>query len=104
MPVVVVATITPLPGRADAVRAALLEAVPRVHSEDGCDLYALHEGRDGFVMIEQWRSQEALDVHSRAPALAALGPGLAGNVAGPAVVTLLTALPAGDPTKGQVVP
>ena len=44
MSVVVVATITPKADQVDAVRDALLAAVPRVHAEPGCELYAVHEG------------------------------------------------------------
>ena len=43
MSVVVVATIVPLPDQVDAVREAILAAVPQVHGEPGCELYALHE-------------------------------------------------------------
>ena len=54
MSVVVVATITPQPEHAQAVRDAVLAAVPQVHAEEGCERYALHEARDGsLVMIEQ---------------------------------------------------
>ena len=42
MPVVVVATITPKPEYRDEVIAAMKKAVPLVHAEDGCELYALH--------------------------------------------------------------
>ena len=46
--VVVVATLTPKPDQVDAVREAILAAVPKVHDEPGCELYAVHEG-DGRV-------------------------------------------------------
>ena len=103
MSVVVVATITPKPGEHEAVRAALLEAVPLVHAEDGCELYALHEKDDRLVMVEQWSSAEVLAVHSGGAALAALGPRLAGRVTAAPDVVVLAAVPAGDPAKGVVV-
>ncbi len=103
MSVVVVATIVPVEGQHEAVKAALLDAVPQVHEEDGCELYALHEKDDRLVMIEQWSSAEALAVHSRGAALAELGPKLAGLTVGPADVVVLSAVPAGDPAKGVVV-
>ena len=37
MSVVVVATITPQPEHAEAVREAVLAAVPRVYAEEGCE-------------------------------------------------------------------
>ena len=60
MSVVVVATITPLPGHADEVIAAFAETIPLVHAEDGCELYALHRAEDRLIMIEKWASREAL--------------------------------------------
>jgi quinol monooxygenase YgiN len=100
--VVVVATITPLPDQMDAVREAILAAVPAVHAEPGCELYALHEGDGEFVMVERWADAEALRVHGRAEALTTLGGQLAGKVAGPPEVKRLTAVPAGDATQGAV--
>ena len=102
MSVVVVATITPKPDQMDAVREAILAAVPKVHDEPGCELYAVHEGRDSFVMVERWESPEALKVHGTAEALTTLGGQLAGKLDAPLDVRRLTAVPAGDPVKGAV--
>ena len=102
MSVVVVATITPLPGEMDAVRKAILAAVPAVHAEPGCELYALHEGDGEFVMVERWADAEALRVHGRAEALTALGGQLAGKVAGPPEVKRLAPVPAGEDAQGAV--
>ena len=102
MSVVVVATITPKPDQVDAVREAILAAVPKVHAEPGCELYALHEGKDHFVMVERWESPEALKVHGTAEALTTLGGQLAGKLDGPLDVRRLTAVPTGDPVKGAV--
>ena len=102
MPVVVVATITPLPGEVDAVREAILAAVPAVHAEPGCELYALHEADGEFVLVERWESADALRVHGRAEALTTLGGQLAGKVAGAPDVKRLTPVPAGDAAKGAV--
>jgi quinol monooxygenase YgiN len=102
MSVVVVATILPLPGHHDEVAAALAAAVEQVHSEDGCELYALHQADGRLVMVERWASADALDVHSKGPNLVALTSALAGLVAGAPDVVLLEAVPAGDPVKGQL--
>jgi quinol monooxygenase YgiN len=102
VPVVVVATIIPQPGHRDEVIAALTETIAKVHTEDGCELYALHQTEDRLIMIEKWASREALDAHSRSAALAALNPQLEGKVTGPAEVIVLAAVPAGDPLKGQL--
>jgi quinol monooxygenase YgiN len=45
LPVVVVATISPVREHREAVREAVLTAIPQVHAEPGCQRYALHEGR-----------------------------------------------------------
>jgi quinol monooxygenase YgiN len=100
--VVVVATIIPLPEHRDEVIAALTETVAKVHEEEGCELYALHQADDRLVMVEKWVSPAALRTHSRGAALAALNPRLAGKITGPAEVIVLQAVPAGDPAKGRL--
>ncbi len=102
MSVIVVATIRPLPEHRDEVIAAIKETVGQVHAEDGCELYSLNEAPDRLVMVEKWASQEALDTHLSAPALAALGPRLAGKVAGRPDIVVLQPVPAGEAAKGQV--
>ena len=100
--VVVVATIVPRPEHRDEVIATITETVAKVHEEDGCELYALHQADDRLVMVEKWASADALRAHSRGAALAAQAPMLAGKLAGPAEVIVLQAVPAGDPAKGQL--
>ena len=102
MSVVVVATITPKADQVDAVREALLAAVPRVHAEPGCELYALHEGDGSFVVVERWESPEALKVHGRAEALTTLGGAIADKLAAPPDVRRLAPVPAGEPAKGAL--
>ena len=102
MSVVVVATISPKPEHADEVRQAVLETVPKVHEEPGCERYALHEARGQLVMVEQWESPEALATHGKAAPLAELSQRLDGKLTGRPAVTVLTAVPAGDPAKGAL--
>lgn len=102
MSVVVVATIVPLAEHRDEVIAAFKETIKQVHDEDGCELYALHEASDRLIMIEKWASRDALRVHSTSPALTAMGPKLAGKVAGPPEIIVLNQLPAGDLAKGAL--
>ena len=102
MSVVVVATIVPLPEHRDEVIATFTETVARVHEEDGCELYALHQAEDRLVMVEKWASPEALRTHSQGAALATLNPRLRGKISGPAEIIVLQAVPAGDPGKGQL--
>ena len=102
MSVVVVATITPKPDQVVAVREALLAAVPKVHAEPGCELYAVHEGDGQFVMVERWETPEALNVHGRAEALSTLGGQLADKLAAPLDVRRLAPVPAGEADKGAL--
>jgi quinol monooxygenase YgiN len=62
MAVIVVATAFPVPEHREEVIAAFEAAIGKVHAEeDGCELYALHEGPDGrLVMIEKYASDEAV--------------------------------------------
>ncbi len=102
MSVVVVATVFPLPEHRAEVIAAYTETIPKVHAEEGCELYALNQAEDRLMMIEKWASREALGAHSQGAALAAMRSQLAGKIAGPAEVIVLDAVPAGDPGKGRL--
>ena len=99
---VIVATIIPKPDQFDAVEAVLTGLIPQVHDEDGCELYALHKGKDRFVFVEKWRDMSALGVHGGGPNIKALGEGLKGLVTGAPDVQILEAVPAGDAEKGAV--
>ncbi len=103
MPVIVVATIKPLPEHQDEVRVALTAAVPQVHGEEGCELYALNQNDDRFVMIERWASPAALQTHRTDSAgLRKLNTELKGKLEGPLDVVVLEPVPAGEPAKGAL--
>ena len=102
MSITIVATISPKPGRADAVREAFTAAIPKVHEEPGCELYALHEADGAFVMVERWADADAMKAHGSAEPLTTLGAALAGKMAAAPDVHRLTPVPAGDAVKGAV--
>ena len=102
MPVVVVATLPIKPGSADAVREASTRAIAAVHNEPGCDLYALHEGANVFVLVEQWADDDALKTHSAAPAVTAMFGEIGEHLDGAPDIRILQAVPAGDPAKGSL--
>ena len=104
MSILIVATISPKPGRADAVREAFTAAVPKVHEEPGCELYALHEDGYGFVMIERWATQEDVRAHGAGDVFNQLAESVKEDLTEPIGVRLLTAIPAGDPEKGALTP
>ncbi|MCH9669698.1 MAG: antibiotic biosynthesis monooxygenase [Actinomycetia bacterium] len=104
MPIVVIATMTAKPESVAAVRNACMQAIETVHSEPGCELYALHEADRTFVFIEQWADADALQAHSKAPSVAALFGAIGEHLDGAPDVKMLQPVVAGDPAKGQLRP
>jgi quinol monooxygenase YgiN len=101
MSVVVTAIFRPLPGAKERLIEAMGPGIQAVHGEEGCELYAIHDAEDGTVtMIEKWTSVELLDKHGSSAEVQVLRDGIEGLLAEPAVVTRMTALPAGDADKG----
>src|ERR1700733_13079818 len=74
MAVIIVATAYPAAEYREEVIAAFEAAIGKVHAEeDGCELYALHEGPDGrLVMIEKYASDEAVAAPRAGGGVAAL--------------------------------
>ena len=103
MAIIVVATAYPFPEhRAEAI-AAFEAAMDKVHAEeDGCLLYALHEGTDRLVMIEKYASDDAVATHVGGAGLAALREALNGKLSAPMDVQVLSPHPAGSPAKGAL--
>jgi quinol monooxygenase YgiN len=105
MPVVVVATMKAKPESVDAVREAGRTAIAGVHEEPGCELYSLHEAKDGtFIFVEQWADADALKTHSTAPAVGAFFGAIGEHLDGAPDIKLLQTVVAGDPAKGQLRP
>jgi quinol monooxygenase YgiN len=102
MSVIVVATAFPAPDRRAEVVRAFEAIIASVHDEPGCELYALHEGRDRLVMIEKWASQEALAEHGKSPALAELHAVLDGKLTADLDVQVLAPHPAGTARQGTL--
>ena len=103
MPVVVTASFVPAPDARKQLVATLSAYVLRVHEEDGCELFALHENADGaLLLIEKWASPEALAAHDAGPAVADIVEALGGLLAEPPVVTRFTPLPLGGTDLGAL--
>jgi quinol monooxygenase YgiN len=101
--VIIVATAFPMPEHRAEVIAAFEAAIARVHDEEtGCELYALHEGRDRLVMIEKYVSQDAVAEHIKGAGLAGLRAALEGKLSAPMDVQTLVPHPAGTPAKGAL--
>lgn len=104
MAIIVVATAFPVPEYRDEVIAAFKSAEETVHAaEDGCLLYALHEGPDGrLVMIEKYADQAAVDAHLAGEGLAGLIAALKDKLTAPMDVQMLAPHPAGSADKGAL--
>lgn len=99
----VVAIFHPIEGHRDHVIAALQTAIPLVHDEEGCELYAITEADDGrLVMVEKWTSVELLDAHGAGAPVADLIAALDGHLTQPVEVIRLAPIPIGDPVKGAL--
>ena len=99
--VVVVAIFAPAEGRVDDLRSALVEAIPAVHEEEGCELYAIHQGEDGRIwLLEKWSRVDLLDAHGSGPAVARLQELTSGLTSGPVEVVRMFPIPAGTPDQG----
>ena len=99
---VLVAIITPKPGKLDEAAELFTRVIPMVHDEPGCELYSLHRNADKLVMIEKWTDEDALDKHRRAPSLAEIGARMGDLFDEPMQVLVVDAVPAGDPAKGAL--
>src|SRR5699024_7889897 len=103
MTVVVTAVFHPMPGKQQELAEAMRRGNEAVHTEDGCELYAIHEAEDGtIVMIEKWSSVEALDIHGDSEQVKILRADVADLVEKPAVVTRMTPLPRGTEEQGRL--
>ena len=93
MTVVVTAVFQPKPGKQKEA----------VHTEKGCELYAIHDAEDGTVtMIEKWTTVEDLDVHGDSDQVKILRTDIADLIEGPATVTRMTPIPAGTEAQGAL--
>lgn len=99
---VIVATLSPKPGRLDDLLGVLSASVPLVHAEPGCELYAVHSDGTNVIVIERWESREALRAHSKGDNLKAFGESAKDLLAGAPVVTVTENVPFGDAAKGTI--
>jgi len=102
MSIVVIATIHPRPEHRAAVITALETTIAAVHDEPGVEVYALHEGEDRLVMIEQYASQELMAQHGKGENLANLIAAVDGKLTAPLDVQVLAPHPAGKPGLGTL--
>ena len=100
-PIIVTVTFNAAAGKRDEMIEALKRGIEEVHTEAGCELYAIHSAEDhSIVMLEKWSSVADLDAHAAGDAVKRLDASLVGLMAHAPVVTRATAIPAGQPEKG----
>jgi quinol monooxygenase YgiN len=103
--VVVVVKAQAKPGKGAELLDAFGELAVATHAEEGCNLYALHrayDDHDVIVLVERWASREALDAHLASAHMAAFRRDSADLFAEPSQITIVEAVPAGDPEKGRL--
>ena len=102
MPVIVVAVIIPKHDKMQVVLNAFATVSPKVHREQGCELYAAHTDGDHVVMVERWTTQEDLDAHGLAAPVMELKMLWDGSLAKEPEILLLENVPLGDSVKGVI--
>jgi len=101
-PVIVTAYFEPADGKKEALLEVPGEFIPRVHEEQGCELYAIHEAPDGsLVMIEKWATLADLEAHGAGAVMAEINVAFQGKLAGAPRVVTLAPLPFGG-TRGAL--
>jgi quinol monooxygenase YgiN len=104
MSVVVVAVLTPKPGRLADLIAAFEVVTPKVHGENGCELYAVHSDGSICLMVEQWSSPETLDAHASGEVMEELRRLWGDSLAKPFEAWIVENIPMGEATLGSVRP
>ncbi len=103
--VVVVGSFKAEPGKEAEALQAFKDLVAPTHAEDGCILYALHQGADDpseLVFIERWASREALDAHLRSPHVSAVLERAQELFGESGDIVVYEAVPGGETKKGSL--
>jgi quinol monooxygenase YgiN len=103
--IVVVGSFRAKPGQEAAAREAFESLVSPTHAEDGCVLYALHQGADDparLAFVERWASREELDAHLKSDHIAAVLARADELFADGGDIVVYDALPGGEQTKGSL--
>jgi quinol monooxygenase YgiN len=103
--VVVVVTMQCRPGREQEMVATLTADSATTHEEQGCTVYAMHQGADDptrFSIVEVWASREDLERHLALPAVQEFIGRIDALADGQPAFAIYDTLPAGDPAKGSL--
>ena len=103
--IVVVGSLKAKPGKEDDTRDALGGLVTPTHAEDGCILYALHQGTQDatrFAFVERWESAEKLQAHLGSDHIGAVLQRADELLAEPPDIVTYEALAQGEEPKGSL--
>jgi quinol monooxygenase YgiN len=103
--VVVVGAFKINPGKEEDALEAFSALVEPTHGEQGCILYALHQGTDDrgrLTYIERWESREDLDAHLESDHVKGLLERSDELWGSNGEITVYEPVPAGEPKKGTL--
>ena len=103
--VVVVGSFKAEPGKEVEALEAFKALVEPTHGEEGCILYALHQGTDDprrLAFVERWASRESLDAHLKSPHVAAALERVEELFGDSADIVVYEAVPGGETKKGSL--
>ena len=103
--IVVVGSLRAKPGKEEETREALAGLVAPTHEEQGCIVYAMHQGVDDptrFAFVERWTSKDDLQAHLGSPHIAALLERADELLAESPDIVVYDAVPGGDERKGRL--
>jgi quinol monooxygenase YgiN len=103
--VVVVGSFKAQPGKEAEAVEAFRALVEPTHEEDGCILYALHQGTDDpsrLAFIERWASREELDAHLSSSHVAEVLERAEELFGDSADIVVYEPLPGGETKKGSL--
>jgi quinol monooxygenase YgiN len=103
--VVVVGSFKAQPGREAEAVEAFKALVDPTHREEGCILYALHQGTDDpsrLAFVERWASRELLDAHLESDHVAKVLERAEELFGDSADIVVYAPLEGGEPKKGSL--
>lgn len=103
--IVVVGSFTARPGKEAEALEAFRALVDPTHGEEGCVLYALHQGADDprrLAFVERWASRELLDAHLSSAHVQQALTRLDELFSDGGEIVVYDAVPGGEPTKGSL--
>ena len=103
--VVVVGSFKAQPGRESEGLDVLRALIEPTHGEDGCILYALHQGSDDpgrLAFVERWESRELLDAHLKSAHVAKALERAEELFGDSADIVVYDAVPGGETVKGSL--